>query len=99
MSHANLNSVTRHQSDDVAKFLGYTKTKQISVLKAPIWHNKKGNPKYITWDRTGRHPQPVFKGSNEKGAFQTTKSSGRDGSYGLDISADGMVEGLKWLKR
>jgi RHS repeat-associated protein len=99
MSHANVNSVSRQQSDDVAKFLGYTKTPDRSAGKAPIWHNKKGNPKYITWDRNGHHPQSVFKGSNEKGAFQTTSSSGRDGSYGLDISADGMVQGLKWLKK
>jgi RHS repeat-associated protein len=99
MSHANLNSVSRHQSDDVAKFLGYTKTKKRSVVKTPIWENKKGNPRYITWDRNGHHPQSVFKGSNDKNAFQTTRDSGRDGSYGLDVSADGMLQGLKWLKK
>ncbi|MFI7295236.1 polymorphic toxin-type HINT domain-containing protein [Streptomyces sp. NPDC050121] len=98
----NCNSMTRAQSDDVANFLGYTKSKKRSVTGAPIWENKKaggGQPKYITYDRTGHNKQAVFKGSNSRDAFQSTKDSARDGTYGVDISPNGEVTGLKWLAK
>ena len=69
---------------------------------APIWENKKaggGQPKYITYDRTGHNKQAVFKGSNSRDAFQSTKDSARDGTYGVDVSPNGLVTGLKWLAK
>ncbi|MFE5974366.1 polymorphic toxin-type HINT domain-containing protein [Streptomyces sp. NPDC056460] len=101
-SNCNLNTLTRAQSDDVAKYLGYTKTKKLSAGKTPIWENKKaggGQPKFITFDRTGHNKEAVFKGSNDRNPFQSTKDSARDGTYGLDVGANGEVLGLRWLKK
>ncbi|MFJ4338097.1 polymorphic toxin-type HINT domain-containing protein [Streptomyces sp. NPDC088915] len=101
-SNCNINSLTRAQSDDIAKYLGYTKSKRLSAGKTPIWENKKagaGQPKFITFDRTGHNKAAVFKGSNDRNAFQSTSSSDRDGTYGLDIGSNGEVLGLKWLKK
>ncbi|MFE1437342.1 polymorphic toxin-type HINT domain-containing protein [Streptomyces sp. NPDC058739] len=101
-NNCNLNSMTRAQADDVAKFLGYTKTKKLSAGKSPIWENKKagaGQPKYITYDRTGHNKQAVFKGASFANPFQSTKDSARDGTYGLDIGPNGELRGLKWLAK
>ncbi|MFF1926343.1 toxin C-terminal domain-containing protein, partial [Streptomyces sp. NPDC058221] len=98
----NCNSMTRKQSDDVADYLGYTKTKKRSAGGAPIWENKKatgGQPRYITYDRTGHNKQAVFKGSSSRNPFQSTKDSARDGTYGVDVSSKGEVLGLKWLAK
>ncbi|GGW47395.1 polymorphic toxin-type HINT domain-containing protein [Streptomyces griseoloalbus] len=98
----NLNNLTRAQADNIATFLGYTKTKKLSAGKTPIWENKKagsGQPTFITFDRTGHHKEAVFKGSNDKNPFQSTKDSARDGTYGLDIGPNGELRGLKWLKK
>ncbi|MEU1439680.1 toxin C-terminal domain-containing protein, partial [Streptomyces sp. NPDC005786] len=98
----NCNSLTRKQADDVADYLGYTKTNKRSAGGAPIWENKKatgGQPRYITYDRTGHNKQAVFKGANFRNPFQSTKDSARDGTYGLDVSPDGKVLGLKWLAK
>ncbi|WP_328677965.1 toxin C-terminal domain-containing protein [Streptomyces sp. NBC_00322] len=100
--NSNCNSLTRAQSDDVANFLGYTKTKVKSAGGAPIWENKKaggGQPRYITYDRTGHNKQAVFKGASFRNPFQSTKDSARDGTYGLDVSPTGEVLGLKWLAK
>ncbi|MET9820629.1 MULTISPECIES: toxin C-terminal domain-containing protein [Streptomyces] len=100
--NSNCNSLTRAQSDDVANFLGYTKTKMKSAGGAPIWENKKaggGQPRYITYDRTGHNKQAVFKGASFRNPFQSTKDSARDGTYGLDVSPTGEVLGLKWLAK
>ncbi|MFJ6011531.1 polymorphic toxin-type HINT domain-containing protein [Streptomyces sp. NPDC092952] len=100
--NSNCNSLTRAQSDDVANFLGYTKTKMKSAGGAPIWENKKaggGQPRYITYDRTGHNKQAVFKGASFRNPFQSTKDSARDGTYGLDVSPTGEVMGLKWLAK
>ncbi|MCR3747262.1 RHS repeat-associated core domain-containing protein [Lentzea californiensis] len=93
---------TNDQADDIATFLGYVNTGKHSLpngkSKGPyIWLNKKagaGQPKYITYDRTG-HLGAVFKGSNSKNAFQSTKDSARDGSYDLVLEGDQLVE-LYW---
>ncbi|KUH36238.1 MULTISPECIES: polymorphic toxin-type HINT domain-containing protein [Streptomyces] len=101
-SNSNCNSLTRAQSDDVANFLGYTRTKMKSAGGAPIWENKKaggGQPRYITYDRTGHNKQAVFKGASFRNPFQSTKDSARDGTYGLDVSPTGEVLGLKWLAK
>ncbi len=101
-SNCNLNTLTRGQSDDIAKFLGYTKTKKLSAGRTPIWENKKaggGQPKYITFDRTGHNKDAVFKGSNDRNPFQSTKDSARDGTYGLDIGPKGELRGLEWLAK
>ena len=98
----NRNSLTRQQADDIARYLGYTKTKRVSAAKQAIWENRKagaGQPRYITFDRTGHHKEAVFKGSDSRDAFQSTKSSARDGTYGLDIGPNGELRGLKWLKK
>ncbi|MEU8525035.1 toxin C-terminal domain-containing protein [Streptomyces sp. NPDC048629] len=95
---ANCNPVTRQQADDIAKYLGYKKTNKKSATGAPIWENKKGNPKYITWDRNG-HKGGIFKGANFRDPFQSTKDSARDGTYDLDISPTGDVLGLKWIAK
>ncbi|MFE1500010.1 polymorphic toxin-type HINT domain-containing protein, partial [Streptomyces albidoflavus] len=100
--NSNCNSLTRAQSDEVANFLGYTKTKMKSAGGAPIWENKKaggGQPRYITYDRTGHNKQAVFKGASFRNPFQSTKDSARDGTYGLDVSPTGEVLGLKWLAK
>ncbi|MGA5564441.1 toxin C-terminal domain-containing protein [Streptomyces platensis] len=101
-SNSNCNSLTRAQSDDVAIFLGYTKSKMKSAGGASIWENKKaggGQPRYITYDRTGHNKQAVFKGVSFRNPFQSTKDSARDGTYGLDVSPTGEVRGLKWLAK
>lgn len=85
----NLNSITRQQSDDIASFLGYTKTRARSATGAPIWKNSKagaGQPTYITWDRNG-HNGGIFKGSNDRNPFQSTGSGARDGTFDLDIAS------------
>lgn len=97
-SNANCNSLTRSQADDVAQFLGYTKTNKRSAGGAAIWEHKKaagGQPRYITYDRTGHNKEAIFKGASFKNPFQSTKDSARDGTYGLDISPSGVVQGLK----
>ncbi|WSQ11917.1 toxin C-terminal domain-containing protein [Streptomyces sp. NBC_01231] len=101
-SNCNLNTLTRPQSDDIAKYLGYTKTKKLSAGRTPIWENKKaggGQPKSITFDRTGHNKEAVFKGSNDRNPFQSTKDSARDGTYGLDIGPNGELRGLEWLAK
>ncbi|WP_371797427.1 RHS repeat-associated core domain-containing protein [Streptomyces sp. NBC_01718] len=101
-NNCNLNSLTRTQADDIAKYLGYTKSKKLSAGKTSIWENKKaggGQPKSITFDRTGHNKAAVFKGSNSKNPFQSTKDSDRDGTYGLDIGSNGELRGLIWLKK
>lgn len=98
----NCNSITRAQSDDIADYLGYKKTKMKSAGGAPIWENKKaagGQPRYITYDRTGHNKEAIFKGASFRNPFQSTKDSARDGTYGLDISPKGLVQGLKWLAK
>jgi RHS repeat-associated protein len=100
--NSNCNSLTRAQADDIARYLGYTKTNKLSAGKTPIWENKKargGQPKSITFDRTGHHKEAVFKGSNDRNPFQSTKDSARDGTYGLDTGPNGELMGLKWLKK
>ncbi|WP_385645515.1 toxin C-terminal domain-containing protein [Streptomyces sp. SudanB91_2054] len=101
-SNCNLNALTRAQADDIAKYLGYTKTKQVSAGKTAIWENKKaggGQPRYITFDRTGHNKDAVFKGANFRNPFQSTKDSARDGTYGLDIGPNGELRGLTWLAK
>ncbi|WP_399944272.1 polymorphic toxin-type HINT domain-containing protein [Streptomyces sp. BBFR25] len=101
-SSCNLNALTRAQGDDIAKYLGYTKTKQVSAGKTAIWENKKaggGQPRYITFDRTGHNKDAVFKGANFRNPFQSTKDSARDGTYGLDIGPKGELRGLTWLAK
>ncbi|MET9368341.1 toxin C-terminal domain-containing protein [Streptomyces griseoflavus] len=101
-NNSNCNSLTRAQADDVAKYLGYRKTKMKSAGGAPIWENKKaggGQPRYITYDRTGHNKQAIFKGASFRNPFQSTKDSARDGTYGLDVSPTGEVLGLKWLAK
>ncbi|WP_415923667.1 toxin C-terminal domain-containing protein [Streptomyces scabiei] len=101
-SNCNLNTLTRAQSDDIAKFLGYTNTRKLSAGKTPIWENKKargGQPKFITFDRTGHNKEAVFKGSNDRNPFQSTKDSARDGTYGLEIGPNGELRGLEWLAK
>ncbi len=97
-SNNNCNSLTRAQADDVAQYLGYTKTNKRSAGGAAIWENKKatgGQPRYITYDRTGHNKEAIFKGASFRNPFQSTKDSARDGTYGLDISPTGQVQGLK----
>ncbi|WP_369371047.1 toxin C-terminal domain-containing protein [Promicromonospora sp. Populi] len=98
----NCNPMTREQSDDIAKFLGYTKTNERSAGNAPIWRHQKpgaGQPKLITWDRTG-HGGGIFKGSNSKrNPFQSTSSSARDGSFDLEIADNGDVVGLIMVRK
>ncbi|MEW2381386.1 toxin C-terminal domain-containing protein [Micromonospora sp. NPDC047707] len=99
--NSNCNPITRAQSDDIARMLGYTKTKQVSAGNSPIWENKKagsGQPRYITWDRTG-HKGGIFKGANFRNPFQSTKDSARDGTYDLDVAPAGEVVGLKWVAK
>ena len=98
---SNNNVVPKNQADDIAKYLGYTKTKDMSAGKQPIWINKKaggGQPKYITYDRTG-HAGGIFKGASFNKPFQTTTDAGRDGTYDLDVDANGNVNGLKWVAK
>jgi hypothetical protein len=100
--NSNCNSLTRAQADDVAEYLGYTKTNKRSAGGAAIWENNKaaaGQPRYITYDRTGHNREAVFKGANSRNPFQSTKDSARDGTYGLDMSPTGKVLGLKWLAK
>ncbi|CAM5560126.1 hypothetical protein SAVIM338S_04624 [Streptomyces avidinii] len=104
LSHNNnCNSITPKQAEQVAKFLGYKKVpNKRSVTGASIWENKKpgaGQPKFISYDRNGHNKQSVFKGSDDKNAFQSTKDSARDGTFGLAFSKKGMLEGLEWLKK
>lgn len=98
----NCNPVTSDQAKDIARFLGYTKKNDArSAGGTAIYFNKKpgpGQPQYITWDRTG-HNGAVFKGSNSKNPFQSTKDDARDGSYALDIGPNGELRGLKWVKK
>ncbi len=92
----NENPISRVQSDDIANFLGYTKTKFRSAGGASIWKNLKpgpGQPRQITWDRTG-HKGGVFKGSNDKAPFQSNRSDARDGTFSLDIANNGDLLGL-----
>ncbi|ACU77451.1 YD repeat protein [Catenulispora acidiphila DSM 44928] len=98
---SNENVMPKSQADDVAKYLGYKKTKEMSAGKQPIWVNKKaggGQPKYITYDRTG-HSGGIFKGASFEKPFQTTKDTGRDGTYDLDVDGSGNVSGLKWVAK
>ncbi|MGW8573669.1 toxin C-terminal domain-containing protein [Streptomyces niveus] len=98
----NCNSLTRGQADDIAGYLGYTKTNKRSAGGAAIWENKKagaGQPRYVTYDRTGHNKEAVFKGADFRNPFQSTKDSARDGTYGLDVSPTGEVLGLKWLAK
>lgn len=98
----NLNNLTRAQADDIATYLGYVKTKKVSAGNTAIWENKKtraGQPRYITFDRTGHNKDAVFKGANFRDPFQSTKDSARDGTYGLDIGPNGELRGLKWLAK
>ncbi|MFJ1840478.1 toxin C-terminal domain-containing protein [Streptomyces sp. NPDC088146] len=97
VDNANCNPITRAQSDDIARYLGYTKTNKKSAGGAPIWENKKaaaGQPRYITWDRNG-HKGGIFKGAGFRDPFQSTKDSARDGTYDLDVSPSGDIIGLK----
>ncbi|WP_369127032.1 toxin C-terminal domain-containing protein [Amycolatopsis nivea] len=55
------------------KYLGYTKTEQVSAGNTAIWENM----------------DAVFKGANFRNPFQPTKDSARDGTCGLDIGPDG----------
>ncbi|MET9969949.1 toxin C-terminal domain-containing protein, partial [Streptomyces sp. NPDC006356] len=99
--NANCNPLPRKHADDIAKFLGYKKTKKLSAGDTHIWENKKagpGQPRYITYDRTG-HKGGIFKGASFPNPFQSTKDSARDGTYDLDIDANGMVVGLKWIAK
>jgi hypothetical protein len=98
----NCNTLTRAQAEQVAAFLGYTKKNEKSAGGAAIWENKKagaGQPRYITYDRTGHNKEAVFKGANFRNPFQSTKDSARDGTYGLDVSPTGELLGLKWLAK
>jgi hypothetical protein len=58
-----------------------------------------GQPRYITFDRTGHNKNAVFKGANFRNPFQSTKGSARDGTYGLDIGPNGELRGLEWLAK
>ncbi|WP_431913202.1 DUF6531 domain-containing protein [Micromonospora carbonacea] len=101
LAPANCNPVTRQQADDIATYLGYTKTNKRSAGGAHIWENKKapsGEPRYVTWDRTG-HNGGIYKGANFRNPFQSTKDSARDGTYDLDVSEAGDVLGLKWVAK
>ncbi|GHH77129.1 polymorphic toxin-type HINT domain-containing protein [Promicromonospora soli] len=101
-SNTNCNSLTREQAEDVASYLGYTKSNKRSAAGPAIWENKKagaGQPRYITYDRTGHNKQAIFKGANFRNPFQSTKDSARDGTYGLDVSPTGDVFGLTWLAK
>ncbi|MGC4807021.1 toxin C-terminal domain-containing protein [Micromonospora sp. DT233] len=101
LAPGNCNPITRDQSDDIAKYLGYTKTNKRSAGGAPIWENKKapsGEPRYITWDRTG-HKGGIYKGANFRNPFQSTKDSARDGTYDLNVLPNGDVLGLKWVAK
>ncbi|NUS84611.1 MAG: hypothetical protein HOY75_18190 [Streptomyces sp.] len=98
---SNCNPITRQQSDDIAKYLGYRNTGKKSAGGAPIWEHKKPGrtlPRYITWDRTG-HKGGIFKGANFKNPFQSTKDSARDGTYDLDIGPNGEIRGLRWVAK
>jgi hypothetical protein len=92
----NCNKVTRQQSDDIASYLGYKKTNKKSATGAPIWENKKGKPKYITWDRNG-HKGGIFKGASKPEDLRSTGKQLRDGTYDLDVGKNGDVYGLKWV--
>ncbi|MFI9644270.1 toxin C-terminal domain-containing protein [Micromonospora sp. NPDC051925] len=101
LAPGNCNPISRDQSDDIAKYLGYTKTNKRSAGGPPIWENKKapsGEPRYITWDRTG-HKGGIFKGANFREPFQSTKDSARDGTYDLNVSSAGDVLGLTWVAK
>ncbi|WP_336210134.1 polymorphic toxin-type HINT domain-containing protein [Nonomuraea sp. LPB2021202275-12-8] len=98
----NINCISNKAADDIARALGYTKKKgERSVTGAYIWENKKakaGQPRYITWDKTG-HKGGIFKGANFEKPFRTTTDAGRDGTYDLLISDNGHLLGLKWIAK
>ncbi|MFI1509726.1 toxin C-terminal domain-containing protein [Streptomyces sp. NPDC020597] len=101
-SNCNLNTLTRAQSDDIARCLGCAKKNKLSAGTTLIGENKKaggGQPKFITFDRIGHNKDAVFKGSNDRNPFQSTKDSARDGTYGLDIGPNGELRGLEWLAK
>ncbi|MDX8049039.1 RHS repeat-associated core domain-containing protein [Lentzea sp. BCCO 10_0798] len=93
-------TVSRKQADDIAKYLGYERSSDMSLMgNGPaIWRNKKagdGQPKSITWDKYG-HSGAIFKGSwDRKAMFPTTSDASRDGSFDLWLDKDGNVLGLK----
>ncbi|MFI1329131.1 toxin C-terminal domain-containing protein [Streptomyces sp. NPDC020845] len=100
-NNGNCNPITRQQSDDIAKYLGYRNTGKKSAGGSPIWEHKKPGrtlPRYITWDRTG-HKGGIFKGANFKNPFQSTKDSARDGTYDLDVGPNGEIRGLRWIAK
>ncbi|HEX8867331.1 MAG TPA: RHS repeat-associated core domain-containing protein, partial [Lentzea sp.] len=94
-------TVSNDQADDIARYLGYEKTRDRSLGgNGPyIWRNKKAGgdqPKSITWDQYG-HAGAIFKGSwNKKAMFPTTSDASRDGSFDMWMDADGNALGLYW---
>ncbi|MGC4943974.1 toxin C-terminal domain-containing protein [Kribbella sp. DT2] len=95
----NCNPISKSQAADIAHYLGYKENGKLSAANTPILeHGKPGRglPRSVTWDRTA-HKGGIFKGANFKDPFRTTKKSGRDGTYDLDVSSTGEVFGLKWI--
>jgi hypothetical protein len=58
-----------------------------------------GQPRYITFDRSGHNKDAVFNGAKFRDPCQSTEDSARDGTYGLDIGPNGELRGLKWLAK
>ncbi|WP_113698467.1 RHS repeat-associated core domain-containing protein [Nonomuraea lactucae] len=86
------NVVPKGQADSLARWLGYTPTKQISHGQK-VWKCQKGcnGPKYIAYDIDG-HSKSIFKGANRVAdlASKSTRMGGYDlrklpgGGYGLE---------------
>lgn len=92
--------LTKSQSTDVAEMLGYSATKFKSAGRgaAKIYQNKKASAaeRFITQDMTG-HAGGLFKVGPTIESLQTTSSSLRSGSYGIDFTR---VAGamLRWIR-
>lgn len=86
--------LTRDQSDEVAAWLGYEKTKERSegIGKPRIWKNKKAPAaeRFIAQDTTG-HGGGLFKAGPTPASLQTTSSRDRSGSYDVGKNDDGTI--------
>ncbi|GIM93653.1 polymorphic toxin-type HINT domain-containing protein [Paractinoplanes toevensis] len=84
------------QANDLAKWLGYTPTNQISAGGSKIWKAPNGvkGPKFIAEDLTG-HLGGIFKGGNKSSDLMSTGKVARQGTYDLGAVGDNQFDLIK----
>jgi hypothetical protein len=84
------------QANDLAKWLGYAPTNQISAGGSRVW--KAGNgvkgPKFIAEDLTG-HLGGIFKGGNKSSDLMSTGKVARQGTYDLGAVGNNQFDLIK----